>query len=108
MQPVEPARFGRIQCQSRIGAASCARPAASGCVWLPQAYLLAMRAPHLRPMNEFDPVQPAVLHDRRPDRIVTWTGEQASGYLVQSKLLADGSVEWRDFHFDGWGNVLGG
>jgi hypothetical protein len=81
---------------------------ASGCVWPPQAYLLAMTAPYLRPMNEFDPLQPAILHDRRSDRIVTWTGEEAADYLAESNLLPDGSVEWRDFHFDGWGNVLGG
>jgi hypothetical protein len=67
-----------------------------------------MTAKHLRPMKTFDPWQPAILHDSLSDSIETWTGEHAADYLLRSKLLPDGTVEWRDFQFDGWGNVLGG
>jgi hypothetical protein len=28
--------------------------------------------PQLRPMSEFDPFEPAILHDRSTDKIVTW------------------------------------
>jgi hypothetical protein len=65
-------------------------------------------APHLHPMSQFNPGQPAILHDRKSDKIETWTGEEAASYRSESRLLDDGTVEWRNFHFDGWGNVMGG
>jgi hypothetical protein len=65
-------------------------------------------AAHLHPMHRFDPWQPAILHDCNSGRIETWTGEDAASYLRDSQLLDDGTVKWRGFHFDGWGNVLGG
>jgi hypothetical protein len=62
----------------------------------------------LRPMNSFDPDKPAILHDRRSDTIVTWTGEDADNYRLNHVVNADGSIEWNGRVFDGWGNVLGG
>ena len=59
-------------------------------------------------MNTFNPWEPAILHEKTCDRIQTWTGEDAADYLTNSALMPDGSVKWRDFIFDGWGNVLGG
>ena len=64
--------------------------------------------PELRPMRDFDPSQPAILHDRVTDRIETWTGEYAADFRARSVSRSDGSVEWDHFLFDGWGNVLGG
>jgi hypothetical protein len=46
--------------------------------------------------------------DRNSDRIETWTGEQATDYAEHAKLMDDGTVQWRNFLFDGWANVLGG
>jgi hypothetical protein len=62
----------------------------------------------LRPMSEFDPFEPAILHDRGTGSIVTWTGEHASDYCQDATIKPDGTVEWSGFVFDGWGNVLGG
>ncbi len=59
-------------------------------------------------MITFDPTQPAILHDRVNDTIQAWTGEDAQEYQDEAVMRADGAVEWRDFIFDGWGNVLGG
>lgn len=59
-------------------------------------------------MNAFNPWEPAIIHDRKSGRIDTWTGEDAAAYLNESRFLPDGTVEWRDCLFDGWGNVLGG
>ncbi|WP_249133710.1 hypothetical protein [Bradyrhizobium sp. AUGA SZCCT0182] len=64
--------------------------------------------PEMRPMATFDPSQPAVLHDRVINQIETWTGEQATDYRENAIIQPDGAVAWRDFVFDGWGNVLGG
>jgi hypothetical protein len=63
---------------------------------------------HLLPMSEFDPSQPAILHDRRSDSIETWTGEEAASYAEKSVARPDGTVEWSNFLFDGWDEVLGG
>lgn len=59
-------------------------------------------------MADFDPAQPAVLHDRLRDRIEPWTGEDAEDFRRHSITRPDGSVEWRAMILDGWGNVLGG
>jgi hypothetical protein len=67
----------------------------------------APAASQLRPMSEFDPSQPAILHDRGTDDIETWTGD-AADYRETSIARPDGTIEWRGFVFDGWGQVLGG
>ena len=64
--------------------------------------------PQLRPMSEFDPFEPAILHDRNTDRIVTWTMGDAADFCSHAIATPDGAVRWREFVFDGWGNVLGG
>jgi len=64
--------------------------------------------PSLRPMVDFDPSQPAILHDSRTDCIVTWTGEDVAAYREEAIARPDGIVEWSGYIFDGWGNVLGG
>jgi hypothetical protein len=64
--------------------------------------------PQLRPMSEFDPFEPAILHDRYSDKIVTWTGEDASDFCSHAIATTDGAAQWREFVFDGWGNVMGG
>lgn len=62
----------------------------------------------LHPMTDFDPAEPAILHDRATDSIITWTAEQAEEYRRASRPRGDGSVGWKGYVFDGWGNVLGG
>ena len=71
--------------------------------------LLMLKPPSgLRPMIDFDPSEPAILHDRLNDRIEPWTGEEADDYRQNSIVHPDGTVEWHGQIFDGWGNVLGG
>ena len=65
-------------------------------------------ATDFRPMTEFDPWEPAILHDQKSGSIETWTGENALDYLKECRAVPDGSVEWRNYVFDGWGDVLGG
>ena len=62
----------------------------------------------LHPMKTFNAAEPAILHDRVSDRIVTWTGEDAADFLRGKIDRSDGTVAWKGFEFDGWGNVLGG
>ena len=62
----------------------------------------------LHPMKDFDPSEPAILHDRISNTIVTWSGEQAVAFRRSRVALEDGSVAWNGYEFDGWGNVLGG
>ena len=59
-------------------------------------------------MTGFDPSEPAILHDLATDEIVTWTGEQSDDFRRASHPRDDGTVAWREYVFDGWGNVLGG
>ena len=62
----------------------------------------------LHPMSSFNPSEPAILHDRITDSIETWTGEHEADYRQNSIAQPDGTVAWRTFVYDGWGNVLGG
>jgi hypothetical protein len=69
---------------------------------------MSTSARELRSMSSFNPSEPAILHDRVADAIETWTGEDEADFRKNSIQLPDGSVAWRAFVFDGWGNVLGG
>jgi hypothetical protein len=62
----------------------------------------------LRPMTDFNPSEPAILHDKRTNLIATWIGEDAAAYKEAAVVRSDGAVEWKDFVFDGWGNMLDG
>ena len=62
----------------------------------------------LSPMADFDPTQPAILHDVLNDRIVTWDWEKHADFNKNALVHADGHVAWDGQVFDGWGNVLGG
>lgn len=59
-------------------------------------------------MDAFDPAEPAILHDLVSDTIITWTTEEADNYRRVSRARGDGTVAWKAYVFDGWGNVLGG
>lgn len=62
----------------------------------------------LHPMKDFNPSEPAILHDRISDTIITWSGEEAIAFRSSCVAREDGSVAWKGYLFDGWGNVLGG
>ena len=62
----------------------------------------------LHPMKDFNPSEPAILHDRISDTIITWSGEEAIAFRSSCVAREDGSVAWNGYLFDGWGNVLGG
>jgi hypothetical protein len=59
-------------------------------------------------MKDFDPSEPAILHDRLSDAIVTWSGDEADVFRRSRVEQPDGTVMWNGYVFDGWGNVLGG
>jgi len=59
-------------------------------------------------MKDFDASEPAILHDRVSNTIITWSSEQAIDFQRSCVALEDGSVAWNGYEFDGWGNVLGG
>ena len=61
-----------------------------------------------RPMGEFNPTEPAILHDRLGDNVVPWTGEMSEDWLRRARPRSDGLVEWDGLLFDGWDEPLGG
>jgi hypothetical protein len=57
-------------------------------------------------MKDFDPSEPAIVHDRISDAIIAWSGEDPASSRRVSR--EDGTVACNEFVFDRWGNVLGG
>ena len=57
----------------------------------------------LQNRGTFNPLQPAILHDREGDRIITWTGEYAKAYRASLRVQEDSSVEWGSHVLEGWG-----
>jgi len=64
--------------------------------------------PSLHPMKDFNPGEPAILHDAANDCIITWDWECADDFRKNAVYDAEGRVVWHGHIFDGWGNVLGG
>lgn len=64
----------------------------------------------MRPMTEFDPTQPAIIHDATNDQLITWIAdpEQLANYRMNAEDTGDGTIRWEGLILDGWGNVLGG
>ncbi len=66
------------------------------------------RRPTLRPMNEFDPSKPAVLHDTRSDAMIAWTAEREREFRTDAAWYDDRLVLWDGALLDGWVEALGG
>ena len=62
----------------------------------------------LRPMADFDPGQPAVLHEQQHDRMIPWTGEDCEDWRKRAERRGEGIISYNGMLFDGWGNPLGG
>jgi hypothetical protein len=89
----------------RKGRAHC-RPSVQATSTVERAEMLAQDL--LRPMSEFDPLEPALLHDRLKDQIIPWTGEEGEVFRRFARFQPDGTVSWDGFMLDGWDEPLGG
>jgi hypothetical protein len=62
----------------------------------------------LRPMKDFDPSGPALLHDDLSGRIVTWDWTRSEDFWSLAVVQPDGRVIFEGHLFNGWDDVLGG
>ena len=58
--------------------------------------------PLCRPMSEFDPSEPALVHDRRRDRMLLWSPAFQRSYERTARELAPGVIDYDGLHLDGW------
>ncbi len=60
--------------------------------------------PDWRPMSEFDPTQPARVHDRLNDQVIEWDPEThgRDWDLGGHRDFGGGVVEWDGLLLDGW------
>jgi hypothetical protein len=56
----------------------------------------------LKPMSEFDPSEPAVLHEVLSDRIVAWSPDWRSSFEKNAWPYGPGVVVYDGLVFDGW------
>jgi hypothetical protein len=59
-------------------------------------------APLFRPMSEFDPSEPALVHDRRRDRLLPWSPAFQRSYERTARELMPGVIDYDGLHLDGW------
>ena len=55
-----------------------------------------------RPMSEFDPSEPSLVHDRRGDRMLPWSPAFRRSYERTARELAPGVVDYDGLLLDGW------
>jgi hypothetical protein len=59
--------------------------------------------PDWRPMAEFDPSKPALVHDKLNDQVLDWQPERYQRhYQAFAMPLAPGVIHWDDRLLDGW------
>jgi hypothetical protein len=56
----------------------------------------------LRPMHEFDPWLPSLVHDRQNGRAFRWSPKWAAGYERRARQAGEGVVVFDGFVLDGW------
>ena len=62
----------------------------------------------MRPMSQFNPAEPAILHERTQNNIIPWTGEFKDKWAQNAQQHSDGVIEFEGMLYDGWGHPLGG
>jgi len=55
-----------------------------------------------RPMSEFDPSEPSLVHDRRADRLLPWSPAFKRSYERWAQVQAGGIVAYDNLLLDGW------
>jgi hypothetical protein len=55
-----------------------------------------------RPMREFDPSEPALVHDRRTNRLIPWEPAFRHSFARQACELEPGVVAYDGLLLDGW------
>ena len=58
--------------------------------------------PLFRPMSEFDPSEPALVHDLRQDRLLPWSPSFQRSYKRTARELTPGVVDYDGLLLDGW------
>jgi len=58
--------------------------------------------PLFRPMSEFDPSEPALVHDLRRDRVLSWSPSFQRSYKRNARELTPGVVDYDGLLLDGW------
>src|SRR4029450_9408033 len=59
--------------------------------------------PGWRPMSEFDPSKPALVHDRLNDQTIDWEPERhGTDYKAGHRNFGDGVIEWDGLLLDRW------
>jgi hypothetical protein len=57
---------------------------------------------NLRPMSEFNPARPAVVHDGLNDRVIDWQPDWAAHYRDHAMFEPNGKIGWDGLILDGW------
>ena len=55
-----------------------------------------------RPMCEFDPSEPALVHDRRTNRLIPWEPAFRHSFARQAREFEPGVVAYDGLLLDGW------
>jgi hypothetical protein len=59
----------------------------------------------LRPMSEFDPTEPAMVHDALNDRILAWSPDFEWSFAEYAREDAPGVINFDGLLLDGWTEI---
>jgi hypothetical protein len=59
----------------------------------------------LRPMSEFDPTEPAMVHDALNDRILAWSPDFEWSFAKYAREDAPGVINFDGLLLDGWTEI---
>lgn len=59
----------------------------------------------LKPMSEFDPSEPSLLHDRASDRMLAWSPAFERSFEAEAREREPGVVSYDGLLLDGWMDI---
>ena len=61
--------------------------------------------PILKPMRDFDPSEPSLVHDRRNNRTLPWSPDFKRSYQRQAREREPGVIAYEGLELDGWMHI---
>jgi hypothetical protein len=62
-------------------------------------------SPYLKPMSDFDPSEPSLVHDRRHNRTLPWSPDFRRSFERYAQEREPGVIAYGGLELDGWMDI---